>query len=297
MENRAKVLWAELFPDELLARLEARPVVYLPMGLCEPHGHGAAMGLDTLKAEGLCVEAARRFGGVVAPSQGYHIHETGYHARWLEDVVGEVNPRMTAVPPGVLLHFFLYQLRAFHNAGFRVALVLTGHSGGNERDLRLAAEAFMLQSPMKVVAVADSELVAGQFPGDHAGRFELSQLMALRPELVDPTRASRAAREPRASSLGRFAQGDDASEASLEYGRRIVDASLSRLRSLLEDALSLQARDDARAWSRLDYPAVEHAWQVVLSRQQEWVTSTPAVGQLPVTSSSQWKAYESSGRS
>jgi hypothetical protein len=33
-------------------------------------------------------EASRRFGGVVAPTQGYQIHETGYHAPWLTEVMG-----------------------------------------------------------------------------------------------------------------------------------------------------------------------------------------------------------------
>lgn len=60
------VRWAGLFPDEFLARQQAQSVVYLPMGLglCEPHGHIAVMGLDTIKADYICDEAARRFGGI-----------------------------------------------------------------------------------------------------------------------------------------------------------------------------------------------------------------------------------------
>ena len=43
-ENR-NVCWEELLPAELEARLAAFPVVYLPLGLCEPHGHIAPFGL------------------------------------------------------------------------------------------------------------------------------------------------------------------------------------------------------------------------------------------------------------
>ena len=75
------VRWAELKLEEFEARLTARPLVYLPMGMCEPHGHAAAFGLDLLKADFICDAAAGRFGGIVAPSQGDHIHEVGYHAR------------------------------------------------------------------------------------------------------------------------------------------------------------------------------------------------------------------------
>ncbi|HTH99683.1 MAG TPA: creatininase family protein, partial [Acidisoma sp.] len=57
-----RVTWAELKPAEFIARRDALPVVYLPMGLCEPHGHVAPFGLDTIKAEYLAAESARRFG-------------------------------------------------------------------------------------------------------------------------------------------------------------------------------------------------------------------------------------------
>jgi creatinine amidohydrolase len=275
-----------------LARIAECPIVYLPLGLCEPHGHGAALGLDLLKAEALCVAAARRFGGVVAPSQGYHIHETGYHARWLEEVVGEVNPRMTVVPPHVFLHFFLYQLRAFHNAGFAGTIALTGHSGGNEKDLRLAASSFMLQSSMSVVAVADSELVAGQFSGDHAGCFELSQLMAIRPDLVDKSRLGRAWQHTVSANLGRFAQGEDADAASQELGLRIVEASVERLGAIACETLSAQKLQALEQRPRLGYAEVEAAWARVLEQRRAWVTESPMPGQAPVTQGSQWKPLE-----
>ncbi|MDG0791825.1 creatininase family protein [Cohnella ginsengisoli] len=164
-----KVLWAELLPHEFKQRQEACPVVYLPLGLCEPHGQVSAFGLDTIKAEWLCEEAARREGGIVAPSMGYHIHEAGYHARWLEEEVGEENPHMTGIPPAVMLHLFLYQLRAFANAGFSTIVVVSGHSGGNQLDLRLAAEQFMKRVPVQVWVRSDPELVEGLYEGDHAG--------------------------------------------------------------------------------------------------------------------------------
>ena len=110
------VRWAELKLEEFEERLAAKPVAYLPMGLCEPHGHAAAIGLDLLKADYICDQAAARFGGIVAPSQGYHIHETGYHAPFLRETVGAANPRLAALPPDIILRTLLFQLRAFVNA-------------------------------------------------------------------------------------------------------------------------------------------------------------------------------------
>jgi creatinine amidohydrolase len=126
MTSSTSVRWAELRPDDFRARRDACPIVYLPIGLCEPHGHIAALGLDLIKAEYFCEQAAQRFGGIVAPAQGYHIHECGFHAPWLAEVVGEENPFLGAIPPHVMLHLFLYQLRSFALAGFQGVIAVSG---------------------------------------------------------------------------------------------------------------------------------------------------------------------------
>jgi creatinine amidohydrolase len=256
------VRWAELFPSEFLARQEQLPLVYLPLGLCEPHGHAAAFGLDTFKAEWLCEEAARRFGGVVAPTQGYQIHETGYHRPWLAKVIGDTNPRLGSVPPDVLLRMLLFQLRAFINAGFRGIVVLTGHHG-NQADLRLVATEMMRIRPVRIITVSDPELARGSYPGDHAGRYELSQLLYIRPDLVDLERLG----DINSSPLGRFAQGDDASEATAEYGRRILEHSLTELERLIA-----ASQPFLETIEPLSIEAAEEIWQRIAERQDEWCT-------------------------
>ena len=39
-----------------------------------------------------------------APAEGYHIHECGFYAPWLAELVGEENPLLAAIPPHVMLH-------------------------------------------------------------------------------------------------------------------------------------------------------------------------------------------------
>ena len=63
-----EVRWERMFPEQLEAAFEQRPVVYFGYGLCEPHGPHATLGLDLLKAHALLVRCARRHGGIVAPS-------------------------------------------------------------------------------------------------------------------------------------------------------------------------------------------------------------------------------------
>jgi creatinine amidohydrolase len=280
------VRWAELLPDEFRAQRARCPLAWLPLGLCEPHGHVAAFGLDTIKADWLCDEGARRYGGIVAPTQGWHIHETGYHARWLEEVIGEETAEIGTLPPDVLLRSFLFQLRALANAGFRAAIVLSGHAGGNQRDLRRVAAAFSAQVPFATAIFADPELVEGKFTGDHAGKFEISQLLAIRPDLVDLSRLARG-REPGAG--GRFALGDDAADATAELGRAILQAQLDAVGSAAE---KLQGALASAAAPRVSLTETESIWHSITLDQTPFVTAQPLDRQMPVSPTSRWKAGE-----
>jgi creatinine amidohydrolase len=183
-------------------------------------------------------------------------------------VVGDVNPRMAALPPDVVMRSLLFQLRAFVNAGFRQIVVVTGHNGA-QADLRLVATEFMKIVPIPVTVQSDPELVAGTYPGDHAGRFELSQLMHCCPELVDLDRLDRAADHP----LGRFAQGEDADEATAEYGEVIIEAMIARVGELADAQLPAVGEPPL-----LTFADLEPAWAAVLAQRPEWVSYGPVAG-------------------
>ncbi len=57
MKNTDSVQWEKLLPQEFVERQNNMPLVYLPMGICEPHGHIAPLGLDTIKAVAICERA------------------------------------------------------------------------------------------------------------------------------------------------------------------------------------------------------------------------------------------------
>jgi creatinine amidohydrolase len=258
--------------------------------LCEPHGHVAAYGLDTIKADWLCDEGARRFGGIVAPTQAWHIHETGYHARWLEEVVGEEEAELGTLPPDLLLRTFLYQMRALANSGFRAAIAVSGHAGGNQHDLRRVAAAFATHVPLAIEVFADPELVAGKFQGDHAGKFELSQLLAIRPELVDLSRRHRR-RAPGAG--GRLAIGDDAAEATAEHGRTILEAQLTALGEVVRNRITPRLATPPAP--RVSLRGTERIWTEIIRSPTPFVTAQPAPNQTPVSMASRWKSGEQFG--
>ncbi len=263
MDELTNVRWAHLRPDDFARRQADCPLVYLPFGLCEPHGHIAPFGLDTLKADYYCEQAAQRFGGIVAPTQGYHIHECGFHKPWLDEVVGpEQNPYLAAMPPYVVCYHFLYQLRAFVNAGFRAVVAVSGHHGGSQNDLRLVGDAFSGATGVPVVVKTDPEWCEGHYVNDHAGKYEISQLMAIYPESIDLGLLNRM-NEP--GSGGRLALNPDAGESSAEHGQAINEAIIEAIGAAVGSLEMGPVLTEP-----LTYYATEAIWKAILSENSGW---------------------------
>jgi len=281
-QHTSRVRWTELLPDAFRARQRETPVAYLPLGLCEPHGHIAALGLDLIKADLMCEEAARRFGGIVAPYQGYQIHESGYHAPWLAEVVGEEDAHMAAVPPHVALYHFLYQLRAYANAGFEAVFALSGHGGGNEHDFRRAAASFESETGLIVEFRCDYELVKGEYRLGHAGQFEISQLMHLAPELIDMSLINR---RHEAGSGGRLALDEDAASSTPELGRKITEDCMAGISELIAE---LKERANGRL-EAVTYEQVEGMWKQLKSQSSAWRSAGLNPGQSAAPELSRWR--------
>lgn len=230
----AKVRWEEMWPDEIEQVVAERPLAWLPFGCLERHGPHMALGNDALKAHAICELAAQQHGGVVWPASYLHVggSECELSRRWL---AGMGNPQLwgTFFPPEVVYSLFLLLLRQIEVLGFHAAVAVTGHYGGPEQDMALVAESFMQHSPLRVRALADDEAIDYRgIRGDHAGRTETSQLLYLRPELVDMARlpADRSRLPP--------VTGADAYEASAELGRAIVESQVHSLGAIAESLLA-----------------------------------------------------------
>lgn len=277
------VRWAEMLPLEFKRRREACPVVYLPLGVCEPHGEGAALGLDLLKAEAWCVATAQRAGGIVAPSFGFHVHECGPSARWLRDKVGEVEPHLTSIGPTAFVHCLLHQLRALANSEFGAALIVSGHSGAHAADLAKIVADFGNHFGFACRYVTDFDLAMPEFSPDHAGFYELSLLMHLRPELVDSGRIRNGA-----VGAAAFALDPSAIKASARAGRRIFSHLVARLA-----ALNRQMADrPLRVAPPITISTIEDYWDKVSRHAPSWHCARPREGQAPVPSGSRWKSGE-----
>lgn len=191
----SKVQYEEMFPWEVSQAIADAPVCYLPLGVLEWHGEHAAVGLDGIKAHTICVEAARRSGGVVVPTLWWGTDyredaDGGYLTGGIEK--GEryhVPGSMFWIRPETHLNLMLDIYEAMRRRGFRAIIVLAGHWSrrGYLPTLRASGEQFLVNNPeMRWALFTDQELGSDLgYPEEHAAGGETSLLMAMRPDLVD----------------------------------------------------------------------------------------------------------------
>lgn len=169
-------------PREYHEARDRSPIAYIPWGAHEWHGFHDPLGLDTLKAHGLCLALCAETGGVVFP-QVYCGTQTmkpyaGFDCTldFSRDCV-----KMLAAE----------HLRQLCDEGFRVIVIIMGHYGPNHVEtIREAVYEFNQgQDACTAWAFPDYEMTrAAGIEGDHAGATETSYMLYFHPELVDLSR-------------------------------------------------------------------------------------------------------------
>jgi creatinine amidohydrolase len=181
------ILFTDLTREQLRA-IAAEGLVILPVAATEQHGPHLPVGTDAFHTEWVTLRAARavvdRIPLVVAPtlpfgSSPHHLPFGGTLSLGTETffrVVSELAESLVT-------------------DGFRRIFIVNGH-GGNHELIELVARDLALRHPVDAAAgswwaIAWAALVEagahlrGRLPG-HAGMFETSLVMAMRPELVSP---------------------------------------------------------------------------------------------------------------
>jgi len=204
------------------------PIAYVPIGALEWHGEHAPLGLDGIKAQALCESAAERTGGVVFPTIFWGAFDTmpfpfTFHFR--------------RAGLRVLARETLIQLADW---GFKVIVLLTGHYPPAQIRL-LRKECRRFNKTGAAVALGAPEHVFAtdiEYYGDHAGMWETSIMMAIRPDTVDLSKMP--ANLPTMERLAKFGVmgHDPISKASADKGRQAIEHISQRLAATVERALT-----------------------------------------------------------
>lgn len=230
-----------LRPDQITARRNECPVVYIPIGTLEWHGVQNPLGADTLQADGLAILCARKGGGLVFPPLYYgesrleSLMEANAGDRDLiaermglspDNFTAERQP-FSATEQALNYHkLLLHILAEAESLGFKLGVLVAGHyplvDHARAAVLQFNQREYSKRHGMQAWAFVDYLLVRDQYDcaGDHAGGWETSHVMALHPETVDLSLLP-----PKGEKLigigGRMAPQD----ATAEFGRETLEAA------------------------------------------------------------------------
>lgn len=182
------VLLAEMTREQIRGAAP-NAIAVLPTASIEQHGPHAPVITDTLLCGTVAQRAAEAAAGqaqvLVAPVFCYG---NSHHHRPFPGVLSLSSPNYLAAVTDVLEGLYL--------AGFRKLVILNGHGGNTDsnnvvaldfvhrlgHDVAIAAGAYW---DIARAAVVEKGLMPSHMIPGHAGRYETSMVLAIRPELID----------------------------------------------------------------------------------------------------------------
>lgn len=247
--EKKDVRYERLRPRQIRAAREARPVAYVGIGTLEWHGMHNPVGLDTLKADALCVRCAEATGGLVLPPLWYGearerclidslddyrdgcADAYGFDPKLLEPGhIGFPQPMEDENYQWLLVHM----LQQMQSLGFKLGVICAGHYPlidiARAAAIQFHQKNYHTPHDRRMIpwVFTGYELVKDQFPyaGDHAAYWETSLLMALDDDgIVDLSECPKDHRDPGHGVGG----ARPPQQASAEAGERYVTAIVERV--------------------------------------------------------------------
>lgn len=174
--NHQNLMIERLMPAQIREALAKCSLVYMPLGTYEWHGEGLPVGLDALKAHGMCLLAAERTGGLVCPPLYYGTG--GAHGAYPWTIMMDTDAEITAL--------LMKSLERWETLGVETLVLFTGHFAGEQVEMIKKVEASWGagEHSMHVLALSDAMVPEMELAPDHAAIYETSVMGALEPELV-----------------------------------------------------------------------------------------------------------------
>ena len=176
-----------LRPGELLHIQEKFPVAFQPVGTLEWHGRQNPLGCDAIKSENLCIEAAKKAGGVVMPLVYFAadaIRDRGYGLGiGMDAVTGFQLPGSFYQIPNDLLKSYIKNACTNYLArGFKMVVIVSGHNAIAQQFLfdELCYEMKSDEGREPVCFTMEYAVLEENHPrrySDHAGQYETSMMM------------------------------------------------------------------------------------------------------------------------
>ena len=221
-----------LRPGELIRIQEDFPVAYMPVGTLEWHGRQNPLGCDAIKAETLCVEAAKKTGGVVMPPVYFSADATrdiGFGLGCgMDAAAGFLLPgSFYKMPDALLKEFYKAACANYLSRGFKMVVIVSGHNAIAQQYL-FDEICYEFKSPEGAEPVCFTMEYAVLEPGDprrhsdHAGFYETSMMMYMNGDRVNLA-ANDGCEIPELAVHTQRSLGESSAEEGEKYFRLQVD--------------------------------------------------------------------------
>ncbi len=228
--------------DEVEAAIKEFPVAILPMGATEQHGHHLPLGVDIYLAEGVSRKLSEKTGALLLPTQPF-----GYSWVW-RDIPGTVSLQQHHVE--AVIKDVAHSVACY---GVKMLVLVNGHDANNA-SMKYATRELADELDIPVIylfypnlnkiieELCDSPTWHGMV---HACEFETSLMLALKPELVDMSKAVREYPDkPRLYGKSSISLGDlsksgvygDATKATQEKGEKMLSYFVNEMEQILLEA-------------------------------------------------------------
>ncbi|MHC4120716.1 MAG: creatininase family protein [Planctomycetota bacterium] len=211
-------------PGQLEAAARKFPVAYVPFGCIEWHGRHLPLGTDALKAHGILVKCAEKFGGAVYPPVYFH---SGFDQDHLVPVITHLFERIKA-------------------SGFRVIIGVSGHNVKQQIEMiDKALEPVTADGTVAGIGLWEISLSRGpESNTDHAAKWETSDMMFFYPDLVDMTELGTGPLAPKMKPPDGIGGLDPREHASPQVGQRNVDLAAEAIGKKAKEFLESLPEDE-----------------------------------------------------
>ncbi len=171
--------WQDLTYPEIEEKIKQDPIVILPIGSTEEHGHHLPLSSDSLQAIYVAEKIAEKSNGLILPPIYYGYTE-------LDDFKGTIS-----IGFNTLYNLVLDILNEITDDGVKKILIISGHASSLHMGaIRYASKKIVEEKDVKIMVLSDYdiayELRAKLVPENdsHAGIIETSRILHIREDLV-----------------------------------------------------------------------------------------------------------------
>jgi len=227
-------------PGQLEAAGRKFPVVYVPFGVIEWHGVHLPLGTDAIKAHGILVKCAEKFGGGVYPPVYFH---NGFRQEHLVPVLTDLFNRLK-------------------RTGYRVIIGVSGHNVQGQIDMiNKALEPVTADGTATGIGLWEITLSRGpESASDHAAKWETSNMMFFYPDTVDMSELGDGPINLDMKPPSGIGGLDPREHASAEVGRRNVELAAEAIGRKAQELLA-SLPEDQRSFN-LEAVRPGHWWMV-----------------------------------